>query len=571
MRAGPTWIWAAMGPLLALPGIAAAQAGGGSTQNAIDVEHLHPSTSATGLISIPDAESQTWREWSVGFYVHYARNPLVLFQDRLQIGEVVGNRVSADLVGSLGLTRWLELGLAIPVTIIQFGDANLPTGPLHAVGMRDLRISAKFTPLSQKKTGLFSLAIIPELSVPTGDAEAFNGSGGVVFSPHLVLDRRFDVFYGIRGSILTGIRARPKTDVGNITVSNEIFYRIGAGVGLPAVSIAKLEGVAELAGTTALAAPFADRADTPLILSLALKAVFPYTSGTELMSILGVSLGLTRGYGAPDFQVFLGVAYREFLSDRDGDGILDGDDFCPDDPEDFDGFEDSDGCPEPDNDKDGIPDVSDKCPLDPEDKDGFEDFDGCPEPDNDKDGLPDTVDKCPNAPEDFDGFEDEDGCPDPDNDKDGVPDALDKCPGEKETINGVDDDDGCPDEGEEHVEVTSEKITIDTKIHFGFDSARIEPESFSILNQVALTVKANPELKLIRIEGHTDSRGADDYNLVLSQRRAEAVVAYLVSRGVEPERLEAVGYGEQKPLVAGESEEAWATNRRVEFTILKRE
>jgi outer membrane protein OmpA-like peptidoglycan-associated protein len=184
--------------------------------------------------------------------------------------------------------------------------------------------------------------------------------------------------------------------------------------------------------------------------------------------------------------------------------------------------------------------------------------------------MPDDRDHCPPLAEDFDGFEDEDGCPDPDNDRDGIPDALDKCQGEKETINGVDDDDGCPDEGEEHVEVTAEKITIDTKIHFGFDSAKIDPQSFAILNQVALTMKANPDLKLVRIEGHTDSRGADDYNLVLSQRRAEAVVEYLIGRGVETERLEAVGYGEQRPIVRGETEEAWATNRRVEFTILRR-
>jgi len=97
--------------------------------------------------------------------------------------------------------------------------------------------------------------------------------------------------------------------------------------------------------------------------------------------------------------------------DRDKDLISDASDKCPDKPEDVDGFEDADGCPEPDNDEDGIPDLLDKCPLDPEDKDGFKDEDGCPEPDNDEDGIPDLLDKCPLDPEDKDGFEDEDGCP----------------------------------------------------------------------------------------------------------------------------------------------------------------
>src|SRR5450432_3372842 len=98
--------------------------------------------------------------------------------------------------------------------------------------------------------------------------------------------------------------------------------------------------------------------------------------------------------------------------DRDGDGIVDDLDKCPDDPEDFDGFQDEDGCPDPDNDGDGILDVDDLCPNDPEDKDGFEDADGCPDPDNDKDRILDKDDKCPNEPETYNGFQDEDGCPD---------------------------------------------------------------------------------------------------------------------------------------------------------------
>lgn len=131
--------------------------------------------------------------------------------------------------------------------------------------------------------------------------------------------------------------------------------------------------------------------------------------------------------------------------DNDRDGIPDLVDKCPLDPEDKDGFEDTDGCPDPDNDKDGIPDAKDKCPDDPEDKDGFQDNDGCPDLDNDGDGIPDGVDACPNAAEDFDGFEDTDGCPDPDNDGDGIPDSKDRCPDQAETFNGKDDEDGCPD------------------------------------------------------------------------------------------------------------------------------
>jgi OmpA-OmpF porin, OOP family len=131
--------------------------------------------------------------------------------------------------------------------------------------------------------------------------------------------------------------------------------------------------------------------------------------------------------------------------DNDGDGIPDKLDKCPDLAEDFDGFEDDDGCPDLDNDRDGIPDDKDECPDEPEDFDGYLDKDGCPDNDNDGDGIPDHLDKCPNQAEDFDGFEDDDGCPDLDNDGDGIPDKLDKCPDEAEDFDGFQDDDGCPD------------------------------------------------------------------------------------------------------------------------------
>jgi OOP family OmpA-OmpF porin len=100
-----------------------------------------------------------------------------------------------------------------------------------------------------------------------------------------------------------------------------------------------------------------------------------------------------------------------------------------------------------DSDNDGVPDDVDQCPDMPEDKDGFQDEDGCPDFDNDNDGIYDSQDKCPNDPEDFDGFEDSDGCPDIDNDKDGIPDKLDKCPNMAEDIDGYQDEDGCPDGG----------------------------------------------------------------------------------------------------------------------------
>ena len=147
--------------------------------------------------------------------------------------------------------------------------------------------------------------------------------------------------------------------------------------------------------------------------------------------MLGAGSRYTPGFEAADLRLLLAFVLEPSIGDRDGDGIKDDEDQCPDDPEDFDGFQDQDGCPDPDNDNDGILDVDDKCPMVPEDHDGDEDEDGCPEGadgDRDGDGILDSVDKCPDVPEDRDGFEDQDGCPDPDNDQDGIPDKSDKCP-----------------------------------------------------------------------------------------------------------------------------------------------
>jgi outer membrane protein OmpA-like peptidoglycan-associated protein len=255
--------------------------------------------------------------------------------------------------------------------------------------------------------------------------------------------------------------------------------------------------------------------------------------------------------------------------DNDKDGILDIKDACPFKPETINGYSDEDGCPDvPDQDEDGVADSKDKCPKDAEDIDKFEDLDGCPDPDNDNDGVPDQFDDCPMDPEDMDNFKDDDGCPDPDNDNDGVLDKQDKCPDKPETINGIKDHDGCPDKGESHVIIEKNKIIITKKVYFATAKSKIKRRSHTILNEVALTLRANPQIKGVRIEGHTDSRGKADRNRELSQRRAEAVRDFLIDKGIEPGRLFAVGFGPDKPIADNKSRAGRAENRRVEFVIL---
>jgi outer membrane protein OmpA-like peptidoglycan-associated protein len=288
------------------------------------------------------------------------------------------------------------------------------------------------------------------------------------------------------------------------------------------------------------------------------------------------------------------IAVAPAPKDRDGDGIPDENDACPNDP----GPEKFLGCP--DRDADGIPDNLDKCPTVPEDFDGVEDEDGCPDegdrdgdtlldrddgcpdvagpvankgcPYGDRDGdkILDDADKCPDTPEDPDGWEDEDGCPDPDNDGDGIVDASDKCPVAPETRNNFEDDDGCPDTKLDLVEVRRDlgKIEIKQKVFFDTGKATIKPVSFPLLNQVAQVLKDYPTM-MVLVEGHTDSVGGHDMNVKLSDARAESVREYMIGQGVPSSRLTAQGFGPDRPIESNRTAKGREQNRRVEFTITK--
>jgi OOP family OmpA-OmpF porin len=220
--------------------------------------------------------------------------------------------------------------------------------------------------------------------------------------------------------------------------------------------------------------------------------------------------------------------------------------------------------PSDDPDHDGIPTRADRCPDVAEDPDGFQDDDGCPEIDNDGDGIPDVDDKCPLRPEDKNGIDDTDGCPDKDDDKDGILGSKDQCPDQPETKNGYKDDDGCPDDLPAEVKRFTGVIE---GINFKLRSATLLKNSFPLLDRAVDVLKTYPSLKL-EISGHTDNRGKADFNRDLSQKRAEAVRDYLVSRGIPMDRLTAIGYGMDKPISDNRTEAGRSKNRRTEFRIL---
>jgi outer membrane protein OmpA-like peptidoglycan-associated protein len=185
-------------------------------------------------------------------------------------------------------------------------------------------------------------------------------------------------------------------------------------------------------------------------------------------------------------------------------------------------------------------------------------------PDRDNDGIPDQYDKCPDVPEDKDGIDDGDGCPEDDADNDGIADAVDACPKEPGSKNTDPKKNGCPS----FIKVEGNVVRILQQVHFAYGSATILPESFPMLQEITNLLKANKDIKRMSVEGHTDNRGAADLNKKLSGDRANSVMNWLVQHGIEPGRLEAHGYGMEKPIEDNGTDDGRAKNRRVEFKIV---
>ncbi len=587
----------------------------------LPIDTFRPAMDSRGYLTINASQVLGHKELSFGLGSLSWGHKLLGFENGTATYSV-DNVITATLIAAYGVhigPAELEFGVSVPLSIMSgdrgpddLGAADNPNDDmryqLDGQGLGNVGLHLKTRFLKTSKSPRIGLGVIASVYLPTTDPEdRFLGENALTPQIMGILDKEFGRRGRLRVSLNAGFRLRAMTsftDTGDggapatnqtITASGEI--PVGLGIAF-AISPQKFDLVGEVFG----AVPVGDHENyQPLE---AIGGVKLYLARNSFLS-LGAGRGLVPAKGAnPDFRAFIGIVFEPNIGDRDGDGLKDDVDKCPDEPEDFDGFEDEDGCPEPDNDRDGIVDEDDKCPLIPEDKDGFqdedgcpdgdsndrdgdrildevdrcpddpedydqfEDEDGCPDLDNDQDKILDVDDLCPNDPEDYDQFEDQDGCPDLDNDKDRILDKDDKCPNEPETYNNFEDENGCPDR-HGAVLLQSGIVTLEP-IEFQYNRAVILKSSHYILDAVVATMNGNPDIALIEVQGHTDERGNDAYNLDLSERRAAAVMAYLTSHGVDVKRLQAEGYGETQPKDRRHNEAAWALNRRVEFIILKR-
>jgi len=555
-----SWAYAAVlsiAVLLALPLAASAQ---GFSLNRFD-----PAEHGSNWFSGESLDLRGHLRPAAGLTLDWAYKPLVAYDDDGdEIGPVIESQLFAHLGGGVILWDRLRLGVNVPIALVSQGDEVALNGvDLEAqdgASLGDIRLGVDVRLLGEYGD-VVSLAAGVQLHLPTGDRDAYTGDGGVRLTPRLMVAGDIGIFaYSARMGIVvrTGI-----DDVEGVSAGSELAFVATAGV---RVLDKKLLIGPELWGTTVLDDFFGKQA-TPF------ELIFGghYTAGDFLFA-LGVGPGLTRGLGAPGVRVLGSVEWFPAIdeekpapepepTDRDGDGILDVNDACPDEKGVASDDPEKNGCPLPkDKDGDGIIDSEDACPNEKGVATDDPDTNGCPA-DRDGDGIYDIDDACP----DVKGIASDDpkknGCPG-DRDQDQIVDPEDACPDNAGPPNEDKKKHGCP-----AARVEKGQIKIIERIEFKSGSDKILPESFAIMEAVRAILAEHAEITRIAIEGHTDNVGKAEFNKKLSQRRAESVMKWLTQKGIKRERLEAHGFGMERPIADNDSDEGKQTNRRVEFHI----
>jgi outer membrane protein OmpA-like peptidoglycan-associated protein len=498
------------------------------TARGFDADTTHPALGVIRGIAVETADATAAGNWAAGLRLDWMQGflALKLADEREQLLE---SRLTGHLMGVRAF-RWFEVAVDLPVVLMQEADFSLLTDtgytgplvdPVASTALGDLRFTAK-VPVLRSDRFPIGVAAIADVRLPTGDGSAF-ASDGLLFAPSAVVTRGLGP---VRIDAQLGYVFRDQGQYAQLVVHDGFTWGVGASAPLPALAMIKdWRAHAELVGSWPRGNDLETaRYRSPLSAIAGLRVGLG--RGWELEA--GGSTGLgAAGYGRESWRAFLGIRFAKIGGDADGDGVLDGDDWCPTKA----GLADNHGCPE-----------------------GNIDLDA------DHDGVNLPIDKCPDAP----GTAEMDGCPD--TDFDFIPDPQDACPDEP----GPATNDGCPIGEEPLVELESDRLSLKDAINFETGKDTILPRSDRILDSIAQILKENIDsVPRIRVEGHTDNVGSAAYNKDLSQRRSQSVVNALVKRGIAAEKLLPVGYGFDRPVAKNDTAKGRALNRRVEFTILQ--
>jgi large repetitive protein len=549
-----------------------------SQVSGFDLERLDLNPGASASLVSGTGDLLRKGAWRASLVVHYQHDPLVFYRldTRERVGAVVGSRVTAHLVGAWAPLDWLEVGVQVPVVLWQ-GGADLSSYGVSAPAATVLGtpwVSGRFGILRERAGAPLDLSVQLGLGLPLGSAAGYSQATPLSFAPRVGVGKTVTNWLRLGAEVGFVVRGAP-------VVTSAVVQQGTASTFTGAVSATtlgpKLRGELTLRGAMGLDQALAGG-------ELLLGARYPLGKWVEVFALGGPGFGVLPGN--PAFRVLAGVAVQPPLEDApavaaspvekpvaaprcddsvstealrtgcpaldaDGDGISNELDACPRVP----GVAAARGCPPLDTDHDGLADDVDRCPAEA----GAKDRQGCPQKDVDGDGVEDAQDKCPQEA----GPVERKGCPLKDGDGDGVEDALDNCPSVKGTVENA----GCPAAKRQLVVITADKLVIREAVYFATGKSVVLARSNKLLDNVAEVLLAHPEVPVVRIEGHTDSKGSRAANVALSQARADAVKAQLVQRKVPADRLRAVGFGPAQPTATNDTAAGREQNRRVEFNF----
>lgn len=490
--------------LLAALAVTSARAADDPARRGFDADPLRPAVLSDGAFAVETAAPAARGTARLELLADWAHGLLAAQQGDARQGYLLADRLALHAIGSYALGP-VEVGADLPLAAWQsshldFLTSRGVTGPLvdpvAATAFGDLRLVGK-APLPRLLP--FDLAALVDLRLPTGDGRAFL-SDGLAVNPQLLAGRALGP---VRLDATVGYLFRGSGQYLQLVAGDGLTYGVAASTPLPPLArLTSWRAIVDVAGEVPRALDLSgDRARAPLAVRAGVRARLWRDLALDVGAGTGLAWFGDAGYGRESFRVFAGLRWERLVpaalpSDRDGDGVPDAEDRCPDVP-------------------------------------GPAELEGCP--DRDGDGIPDVDDRCPDQP----GPAQNEGCP---------PAA------------------GAP---LVEVEVIHHRLSLRDAITFETGRDTLRPDSSRILDEVARALVSHPELRRVRVEGHTDNVGGRAYNQDLSARRARAVARALEARGVAPDRLTSQGFGFDRPVASNATALGRAKNRRVEFTVLE--
>jgi OOP family OmpA-OmpF porin len=541
----------------------------------LDVRTWRPSVDPSASLVLESPNTPGPWAFNVGSYLDWQLRPVTV---KDSLGNTLYRPIDwgfgMNVLANVGLGEHASLGLVIPMTLYQTGSDNMPTTiasqPVAHTAVGDLALSAKVKIIDNHNGG-FGMAALAGMTIPTGDRSSFAGEGAVTADIRVIVDYSFVIahFQAQLGYMVrTEQRTWPDASAGGVNFGDEIPWSIGFRLRPDVFHIDKEDRQTwEIAAHGWLPAgpqaPFVDRGASALSPAmLALSDRIALGRDKDAYIVAGVDIGLSDAVGVPGIRAIVGAGWAPREHDKDHDGVPDDVDQCEDIPEDRDGFEDSDGCPDIDNDQDGIVDREDACPNVPGPKSSDPKLNGCPheepkpeppkpiEPpppdpnkDDDGDGVPNGEDACPSQPGEPSTDPKLNGCPNPDRDGDTYLNDQDECPDAAEVFNGVKDEDGCPDEGGKPLVTIDAKLVVKLqnaiKLGGTADAPAVDPTSMPTLRALALELNKHRDwtLAVAARPSGTDAKAQSD-----ALSRALAVVNALTTLTRRDGAAETVGW-----------------------------